>query len=203
MERRQNRWQDKPTIDKTGQKFGRLIVVGFSHYQLKTGKQKGRKLIWNCLCDCGSAKKVENSNLIAGSVQSCGCVAKERLKKLHEGNIKDDIAFEYVLREYIRSAKDRGYEFSLTHKQFRSLTQQNCFYCGVEPKQIKNKNGSHIFKRSNYIYNGVDRKDNNRGYTLENCVPCCRICNIAKAEMSIDVFLLWINRVYEFNKGNK
>lgn len=190
--RREHRWRDKPTTDKTGQKFGKLTVVGFSHYELKNGVQKGRKLIWDCFCECGNTKKVENSNLIAGNVTSCGCSKAARLKKLHEGNIKEDIAFNYVLHDYQYAAKKRKHEFLLTEEQFRHLTQQNCFYCGVEPKQIKNKNGNHVFKRSSFVYNGIDRKDNHRGYTVENCVPCCRICNVAKGQMTIGEFLAWV-----------
>lgn len=197
--RRKDRWRDKPKLDRAGQKFGMLLILNFSRYQLKNGK--GRKLFWNCVCECGNKKEVENSNLISGNTYSCGCSIADRLKKLHEGNVKDDIAFKYVLREYVKSAKERNYEFSLSEIEFRYLTQQNCFYCGIEPKQIKYKNGGHIFKKSIFIYNGIDRKDNNEGYTLENCVPCCRICNISKAEMPIDAFFLWISRVYEFNMG--
>lgn len=195
--RREYRWRTKPAKDKTNQKYGLLTVVGFSHYELKTGLQKGRKLIWDCVCECGNLKKVENSNLIAGNVASCGCFQKERLKKLHEGNIKEDIAFGYVLRSYQYAAKKRGYEFSLTEDEFMVLTQQTCYYCGIEPQQVKNKNGSHTFKQSSFTYNGVDRKDNNLGYTPKNCVSCCRVCNIAKATMTIDEFFTWVARVYQ------
>jgi 5-methylcytosine-specific restriction endonuclease McrA len=200
--RREYRWREKPSTDKTSQKFGMLTVVGFSHYELKNGIQKGRKLIWDCLCKCGNFKKVENSNLIAGHVVSCGCFQKTRLKKLHEGNIKDDIAFWYVFRSYQHAAKKRKHEFSLSEDQFRFLTQQNCFYCGIEPRQIKDKNGNHTFKRSSFTYNGVDRKDNSLGYTVENCVSCCRVCNIAKATMTIEEFFNWVGRVCQKHQSH-
>lgn len=29
-------------------------------------------------------------------------------------------------------------------------------------------------------YNGVDRKDNAKGYVTGNCLPCCWPCNYAK-----------------------
>jgi 5-methylcytosine-specific restriction endonuclease McrA len=125
----------------------------------------------------------------------CGCSQKDRLKRLHEGNIKENIAFEYVLHDYQYSAKKRGYEFALTEEQFKELTQQNCFYCGIEPKRLKYKNGNHCFKRSKYIYNGIDRRDNSKGYIVENCVACCRVCNIAKSQMTVDEFILWIQRL--------
>ena len=201
--RREYRWRTKPAKDKTGQEYGLLTVTGFSHYELKTGLQKGRKLIWDCLCKCGNVKKVENSNLISGHVTSCGCYQKEQLKKLHESNIKENIAFGYVMRSYQHAAKNRGYDFSLTEEQFMSLTQQRCFYCGIEPQQVKNKNGSHTFKRSSFTYNGIDRKDNNLGYTVDSCVSCCRVCNVAKSTMTVEQFLAWVSRVYQHHPAIK
>lgn len=197
MNRRKNRWQSKPKKDKSGNQYGYLTVIKFSHYAPKsTG---GRKLIWECRCKCGEVIKVENSNLISGHVKSCGCFQREKLKELHKTLIKDDIAFKYVLREYVSGAKDRGIEFNLTENEFRELTQKNCYYCGIEPQQIKNKNGSHIFKISKYIYNGVDRVDNSRGYVINNCVSCCKNCNIAKGTRTVEEYLSWAERVYKFN----
>jgi len=43
----------------------------------------------------------------------------------------------------------------------------------------------------------------NIGY-VENCVPCCTTCNVAKATMGKDDFLSWIERVYNHSiKGSK
>ena len=80
--------------------------------------------------------------------------------------------------EYIRSAKKRNYEFAITLIQFKELTSQNCHYCEKSPSKIYYK------KRCNgeYVYNGIDRKDNSKGYTLENCLPCCYACNTIKGE---------------------
>ena len=47
--------------------------------------------------------------------------------------------------------------------------------------------------------NGIDRVDSGKGYVINNVVPCCKYCNIAKGEMSREDFLKWVKRVYEFN----
>jgi hypothetical protein len=47
-----------------------------------------------------------------------------------------------------------------------------------------------------YAYNGIDRVDNFKGYEIDNCVPCCYICNYAKRDMSKDQFLAWVKRIY-------
>jgi hypothetical protein len=58
-----------------------------------------------------------------------------------------------------------------------------CFYCGH----------SEI-----YGVNGVDRKDNAVGYTLENSVPCCATCNFAKRQMTVAEFIAWVDRVHAY-----
>ena len=52
-----------------------------------------------------------------------------------------------------------------------------------------------------YIYNGIDRIDNNKGYTIDNIVPCCHICNQAKSSFTLQEFQDWIEKVYQ-NKQN-
>ncbi|MGJ4945153.1 HNH endonuclease signature motif containing protein [Bradyrhizobium sp. HKCCYLS1011] len=50
--------------------------------------------------------------------------------------------------------------------------------------------------KSQYVCNGIDRKDNGQGYTIENCVPCCSVCNHAKHTMGYEQFIMWISRAY-------
>lgn len=47
--------------------------------------------------------------------------------------------------------------------------------------------------RYGIIYNGIDRQDNSIGYKTENCVPCCKFCNLAKSKFTIKEFQEWIN----------
>lgn len=46
-------------------------------------------------------------------------------------------------------------------------------------------------------HNGIDRVDSSKGYTLDNCVPCCSKCNYAKHEMSVEEFKEYITNVYQ------
>jgi hypothetical protein len=52
-------------IDLTGQRFGHLVVISWSHYD--------KKSYWNCLCDCGTTCCIGSANLRSGNSQSCGC----------------------------------------------------------------------------------------------------------------------------------
>lgn len=72
---------------------------------------------------------------------------------------------------YRSAAKTRGYDFELTEDQFNSIVNDDCIYCGA-PKELTNI--------------GIDRIDNEMGYTTSNCVPCCRHCNNRKQGTSLE-----------------
>jgi len=62
-----------------GKKFGKLIVISFSH---KDKKQD----VLNCLCDCGKGKQIRKDKLISGGTKSCGCLRLEMARN-KEANI--------------------------------------------------------------------------------------------------------------------
>lgn len=78
-------------IDLTGQRFGRLTVVGRAE-----NDQHGRAR-WNCKCDCGTPKIVAGCQLRGGYAQSCGCLQKERAsltsKKYNTFRVSGDIVY--------------------------------------------------------------------------------------------------------------
>ena len=55
----------------------------------------------------------------------------------------------------------------------------------------------YTYAYKDFLYNGIDRKDNNIGYIIENCVSCCGICNRMKMDMSYDDFLNHIRLIYK------
>ena len=65
-------------IDLTGQKFGRLIVIGKANEKDKHGK-----ILWYVVCDCSPDNKpfkVLGNSLRDGNTQSCGCLQKEAVR---------------------------------------------------------------------------------------------------------------------------
>lgn len=77
------------------------------------------------------------------------------------------------------------------------MVKGNCHYCGIEPLQISKSQSN----TGNYIYNGIDRIDNNLGYIIENCVSCCGRCNKIKDKMTSKEFLNHIEKIYKYNNG--
>ena len=63
-----------PLIEMTGQKIGRLTVVGL-HDDVATGTR------WVCKCDCGRSVVVAGTRLRSGHKTSCGCEQRERSRE--------------------------------------------------------------------------------------------------------------------------
>lgn len=165
-----------------GVRFGRLIVESLHC--------SGSNTKYNVVCDCGSKTLVYKRALTSGSTKSCGCLKIEMY--LNKGK---ETSFKNVLSNYKRNAKLRGYNFDLTVDQFKELTKQNCYYCNQEPIQKRKTTKYQV----DYIYNGIDRKDNTVGYNIDNCVTCCQICNTAKSDLTLDQFYSWIKRLKNVN----
>jgi len=159
---------------------------------------RGEHSYWLCKCDCGKEKIIRGNDLKTGRTKSCGCLKMEIARSGNARRISPGFAtMRMRIAEYKKSAKRRKLKWDLTEKQFRELTQKDCYYCGAKPNNIaqnKRLNGA-------YIYNGLDRVDNTKGYTIENIVPCCKICNTAKRDLSLKEYQDWIVRSY--NKMKK
>lgn len=55
-------------IDRTGMRFGRLVAVK------RSGTNASKKVVWECLCDCGNIKYADSCSLVTRKTTSCGCV---------------------------------------------------------------------------------------------------------------------------------
>lgn len=173
-----------------GQKFGRLTVLEY------IDRNKG----YLCECECGNKTNARSWSLKTGRHESCGCLAKEKLAKR---NFKEGfIALKNeIYKNYSKAAKRRGYSFELTKDEFFELIAGNCEYCGIKPSTEWFGTKRTIIDTSEFKYNGVDRVDNNEGYTIENSVSCCKFCNNAKNTMTTEEFMEWITRVYKYQQG--
>jgi hypothetical protein len=172
-----------------GKKYERLTVLRFDSI-------KGKRRHYECECACGNKKVINIGNLRRGLTKSCGCLYKE----WNAAHIRKDSTKRKLFDRYQRKAKKKGYIFQLTFEEFIKLTSENCFYCGKTPSSIIT-NG----KQESYVYNGIDRKDNNNGYILQNSLACCSNCNFFKRSLNYDYFLEMIKKIYNFNfnKGIK
>jgi hypothetical protein len=134
--------------------------------------------------------------LTRGTTNSCGCLFKEIAGTYHKLPF-GEAAFNDLCARYKLSALERNLDFNLSIDEIRHLTKQDCYYCGISPYRTHKVN-----KRvGEYIYNGIDRIDNTIGYTVENCVSCCYICNRMKHAMAHIEFIQHIERIYTCQKN--
>ena len=147
-------------------------------------KRKPGKCFYLIKCKiCKEISQKPSTTLIDKKYKSCGCVNK-REPGFASAN---DIFYGYKC-----GAKKRKLEFNITFEEFFLLSQKECYYCGQEPKSI-----SKISTNGEFIYNGIDRMDNTKGYVKDNIKPCCGICNQMKMDMSLEIFLKKVIQISE------
>lgn len=180
-----------------GQKFNRLTVIRKIGEKEIPETKTHRYSFWLCRCDCGKEVSVRAGSLLNKYTQSCGCLKNEKsLERLKEYRKKrvENSSSNIVYRNYKRSADIKNVSFSLTKDQFMILTQLNCFYCGEKPQNVLNKHAS------TFIYNGIDRVDNSKGYENDNVVPCCKRCNLMKRDLELNEFIKHIFKICNHTK---
>ena len=186
-----------------GKKHYRLLALQYIAYadlpnELKQRRPKYHGGWYLCRCDCGTEKYIAAVNLLR--IKSCGCLNNEMRRYngcLHQYLIKDRNKFlaGRVTNYYRYNARFRGLSWQLSTEQVLELILQPCFYCGVENSnnfKTPNRRGS----AEEQQYNGIDRIDSSKGYSIDNVVPCCKQCNLAKKDMSFEKFRSWIEKVY-------
>lgn len=108
---------------------------------------------------------------------------------------KGQAALNRVINAYKCGSKRRCIPFNLNKKQMVLLFRGNCFYCGCKPSKIMNDTK---WMNGGFIYNGIDRLNNNIGYNSTNCVSCCYKCNVMKNTLSKKEFLQKIYQIHNF-----
>jgi hypothetical protein len=180
---------------KIDDRYGRLTVL-----EETRGKEKGK--YWICNCDCGKTVTVSGHGLKRGKTLSCGCYQAEirRIVGLREPG---ETSYRRKFNLVRRGAIHRDIPFELTFDQCKFIMHGNCVYCAQIPqlwntylagngvpkeKRDEYKMNPATIERANIYVNSIDRIDSDKGYTLDNCVPCCHPCNAAKLDFTIQEF---------------
>jgi hypothetical protein len=91
--------------------------------------------------------------------------------------------------EYKNRASKKNLNFGLSRDEYLCLITQDCYLCG------KNSNSQHL--------NGIDRIDNNKGYSLDNVKSCCANCNYMKKNYVLEDVLNKFMQIHSFNIVDK
>lgn len=177
-------------LNLSGNRFGHLVVSSKNKRIRGGGKSRLSYVVWLCKCDCGKDAWVKTFDLRRRTHPSCGCYSGTliRNKKLLKPG---RAAMRALYCEYVGAARRKNRQFHLTIEEFARLTRQNCHYCDVVPFAVRKSQSD----SGDYVFNGIDRLDNAKGYTPTNCVACCWVCNNKKSNDNYEQFVDWINQV--------
>lgn len=170
-----------------GKTFGVITVLDVAYETYDKVKQSKRTYFKVHCNRCG-----RDSILRADALIISGKNGKQERKscKLCYANLQKEIAdkkyaetrhFRQRLGSIKSNAKGRGYDFNLTEEQVEYLINRPCFYCGQNHSD------------------GIDRIDSTKPYTIDNCVPCCFICNRMKNKYSLELFLEKVEKIYNLH----
>lgn len=151
----------------------------------------------NCICDCGEKIIIRGDQLSKRrGCKKCGCAfgGKKRVYPDNESGKK------LVFNSYKKNSIVRNLTFDISREQFDILIAGNCYYCGDTPRLCTYSSKAALKYKDLYI-NGIDRLDNNIGYIIDNCVPCCTTCNMMKKTMSDKVFLEHIKKINKYQEN--
>lgn len=168
------------TIDNIiGKVINNYKIIKFSH--------KNRIHNYECECiSCGTKSVVSIAGIKSNkNCKNCRVYGKEPT---------EEAQLKYRKDQYLQGAKQRSLNFYLSDKEFENLIFGNCYYCKDKPEERKYSNSRN--KTKTFSYNGIDRIDSNIGYTKENCVTCCEMCNRMKMAYSKEEFLKKIEKIY-------
>lgn len=146
-------------IDLLNKRFGRLKVLSENP---SAYNHKCKKLVWNCICDCGNKTLAYGDNLRNGNTKSCGCFQKYRIAEVRFKHGRSNSSIYNTWRDIqIRcyNKKDKSYKN----------------YGGRGIRVCRKWRGSSGFV--NFLEDmgerpkglSLERTNNNKGYNPRNC----------------------------------
>lgn len=147
-----------PSVDLTGQQFGKLTVLYFN------GRNANNRPIWHCKCACG--KEIDTD--IIHSIYSCGCITQSNGEyEIEQILIKNNINYIY----------DKSYFQDLRSSDGYLLRYDFILFENNEPYRIIEFDGEqHYDSSDNYYTPKLWENDMIKNkYAIEHNIPLVRI----------------------------
>lgn len=138
--------------DLTGQRFGQWLV-------LRRAENRGKSVMWECQCDCGTVKLVHGTSLKSGTSTNCGCIRKTGLHRTH------GLTHHPLYRVWQRM---KGSTTSPTHQDYHHYGARGITVCEEWSNDFK---AFYDWAMSHGYSSGleIDRIDTNGNYEPSNC----------------------------------
>lgn len=150
------------SIDMTGQRFGRWLVVGRASIPADSSNRDAR---WEVVCDCGNRNIVTRTSLVRGESQSCGCLQRELTAQVtpkrfrtHGMTETPEYNIWCLMKRRCTNPQCRAYPryggrgITVCDRWLHSFEN---FYADMGPRPSPK--------------HSIDRIDNDRGYSPDNC----------------------------------
>jgi hypothetical protein len=154
------------------------------------GADLGKNTNGFCFCGCGEMAPIYTSD----THLKRGIVKGERARFIrgHNGRKRP---FEFKYNQFVNAVNHaiKVHAIDLSYEDFLVYTKTTtCHYCG-----------EFIDWENNVRYN-LDRKDNEKGYSKENCVVCCKFCNWLKGnKFTYEEFILLVPALRQIKEARK
>lgn len=124
-------------------------------------------LIFLCsVKNCTNEIRVPPSKIRNYSGKCASCVSRKK-------------PFGVCYKRLLSNCKIKFITNTITYEQFVNFTKiKNCEYCDSKIEWTEYTSADH----GSVAYN-LDRKDALKGYSEDNCVVCCKICNWSKNDL--------------------
>jgi hypothetical protein len=143
--------------DLTGRRYGRWLVLSFSHRKKSTS-------YWLCRCDCGTERVVIGTSLNYGSSRCCGCLSPANMRCITHGakkGGKPQPEYNVWINMRQRCCNPNRAEYpryggrgiTVCPEWLNDFAQ---FIADMGPKPSPQ--------------HSIERRDNNLGYSKDNCV---------------------------------
>lgn len=153
--------------DLTGQKFWKLTVIkrAIDHVQ-PSGKHV---TMWECKCDCGKTTIAYGFNLKDGQSKSCGCLRTDFAAKINKIHGMTGTRFHHIwLGMKCRTSTNINYE---KYKRYgaRGIAVCKEWLTFLNFKRDMYETYLEHFKLFGSVNTTIDRINNDKGYSKENC----------------------------------
>ena len=167
-----------------GETFGYLTIIDDS----VVFKNKGRRFNVTVQCICGNTFKSLYSSFLQRKGHDCGSHGNFWYKRIDPHGILYEQYKDYLRLDNSKFALDPKI---ISLQSFYNISDFSCVFCGGVKDIISGQNS--------ILGCGLDRLNNTLGYTRENTVPCCKVCNRGKSNM---IYKEWLDHLRGVG-GNK